>query len=1034
MQNSYSLSDQNPQIVFVCGGPGSGKKTQCERLVRDYHFYHISIDDLVRDEIKKETPEGLRFKESAAKGGQVLDDLVVNLILMQIKSKKSLKYLIDGFPQGINQALIYERKFKEIEFILNLQVSDEILKERLLSRGQASSLADDNELAIMNQINTFHGITQPVLDFYENLGKVCTIDGSKEIDEVFKKIEEMIKPNIIFMYGPPCIGKSEISRSLSDKTKYMYINMSSFKKQHGNFKSDNELVNKLMNYLENAPQKNFIIDDFFEEKENVEIFLLHFCKPWKVFHFDFQKYFVNQRIVQFSKKEKERLEKIADYEKYIQNKSSILSLIQKQDFFFQINNFVSVSDLQKSILLQIKPLVLYSNANDIGLQEKYIQLLQKERYFINIDVDKQISLEISRGTVLGNKMKAFEQTGQEIPWRQQSEMIQKILFMNPTQQRKFIISNLKEKNVENLQKEFNFSFDFYVNFTQGDQNNNNDNQVYFKKINPLLDFYSKGKYIEIIEPKLEILDFYINTRPFYGFVLGPQGCGKTTISKYIANQYNYQLIDWEQTIEMLKVKLGGEEGPLEEISYVQLEKYFYEKMQKEKDNGRFLFDGWHQQYSFANFQAFLNKMGLPPTFLVFFQTEKEAFTQKYKVKNEIAELQEEDIAKIDEILNNWSQYENMILQISQQKFGMELIILKGKTITETQKEIKKNSFFSKKLILVNNYIHPSFNEKSLFLKTMLLNFCFSKKIAFIDIIDLQKIHYNLKIDTKIHERTHQEYQMRNTSLNPEFPSNYTPKLIIEVVQNYLKKLQKSPPQILIYGYPSGDTPLERSQNELMYPRASDEIFLVEKELGAIRMLCVLTDKQVHWQIQDQEWELQVPEKEQKNQKDDEKKDDGEEIEQKQEDDGENNVKKFNIYDYQWTKSDGIPKTVPQWFNKIKKTIKKHVSLLEQEEPYINGFNKLTEFLNVINDENNPLNQKDQDYNKCNIFVQFRYENVEEETEKEPERIPFKFIEPVKEQQQVIQDAPQDINEDNNDAQENVPFPENMQEEQEQENE
>lgn len=67
---------------------------------------------------------------------------------------------------------------------------------------------------------------------------------------------------------------------------------------------------------------------------------------------------------------------------------------------------------------------------------------------------------------------------------------------------------------------------------------------------------------------------------------------------------------------------------------------------------------------------------------------------------------------------------------------MELIILKGKTITETQKEIKKNSFFSKKLILVNNYIHPSFNEKSLFLKTMLLNFCFSKKIAFIDIIDL----------------------------------------------------------------------------------------------------------------------------------------------------------------------------------------------------------------------------------------------------------------------------------------------------------
>jgi len=81
----YKLSPANPQIVFVLGGPGCGKGTQCERLVRDFHFEHISVGDLIRDEIKRGTPDGLKIKDSVAKGILISDQFTVSLLIKAVK-------------------------------------------------------------------------------------------------------------------------------------------------------------------------------------------------------------------------------------------------------------------------------------------------------------------------------------------------------------------------------------------------------------------------------------------------------------------------------------------------------------------------------------------------------------------------------------------------------------------------------------------------------------------------------------------------------------------------------------------------------------------------------------------------------------------------------------------------------------------------------------------------------------------------------------------------------------------------------------
>ncbi len=102
-----------------------------------------------------------------------------------------------------------------------------------------------------------------------------------------------------------------------------------------------------------------------------------------------------------------------------------------------------------------------------------------------------------------------------------------------------------------------------INFTYP-----NHKLKFYHELNPVLDYYTKGRYINIDRDALDIVDLYENERSNYGFVIGSSGSGITTSAKYIAEKYGYTLVEWEPTVEMLKVKLGGEEGPLEEISYV----------------------------------------------------------------------------------------------------------------------------------------------------------------------------------------------------------------------------------------------------------------------------------------------------------------------------------------------------------------------------------------------------------------------------------------------------------------------------------
>jgi len=175
---------KNTPIIWVLGGPGSGKGTQCARLVEKYGFIHLSSGDLLRDEVASGSPLGTTLQEIMKKGELVPRDIVLELIKNAIlKNAATAKgFLIDGYPREVEQGIDFENKIAPSKLVLYYNCKDETMTKRLLGRGQGR--ADDNEETIKKRLVTFHEHSEPVMAHYK--AKVATIDADTDADTIFK--------------------------------------------------------------------------------------------------------------------------------------------------------------------------------------------------------------------------------------------------------------------------------------------------------------------------------------------------------------------------------------------------------------------------------------------------------------------------------------------------------------------------------------------------------------------------------------------------------------------------------------------------------------------------------------------------------------------------------------------------------------------------------------------------------------------------------------------------------------------------------
>lgn len=172
------------RIYFVLGGPGSGKGTQCERLVEHFGFDHFSAGDLLRAEVKSGSEQGEMIDGMIKEGKIVPGHITIALLKKAIEGSNASGILIDGFPRQLDQAGAFEKDVSDFEFVLFFDCSEEEMEQRLLERGKTSGRNDDNIESIRKRFKTFLETSMPVVSYYEAKGKVHRINANKSIDDV----------------------------------------------------------------------------------------------------------------------------------------------------------------------------------------------------------------------------------------------------------------------------------------------------------------------------------------------------------------------------------------------------------------------------------------------------------------------------------------------------------------------------------------------------------------------------------------------------------------------------------------------------------------------------------------------------------------------------------------------------------------------------------------------------------------------------------------------------------------------------------
>jgi len=193
-------------VIFVLGGPGAGKGTQCARLVKEFGFCHLSAGDLLRAEQHREGSTYGNLIQTCIREGTIVPMEVTIKLLEKAMADAmddsrgrggwgggSGRFLIDGFPRKMDQAVKFDETVCLSSTVLFFSTTEETMRSRLIERGKTSGREDDNEESIKKRFNTYKLDTMPVIEYYNQAGKVTEVDASAAIEEVYALASEAVR-------------------------------------------------------------------------------------------------------------------------------------------------------------------------------------------------------------------------------------------------------------------------------------------------------------------------------------------------------------------------------------------------------------------------------------------------------------------------------------------------------------------------------------------------------------------------------------------------------------------------------------------------------------------------------------------------------------------------------------------------------------------------------------------------------------------------------------------------------------------------
>lgn len=202
--------------LILLAAPGAGKGTQAEKLSEHFGIPTISTGAILRKNIKEETKLGSLAKGYIDAGKLVPDDVMIEVVKSRL-SEEDCKagFILDGFPRTINQAEMLEKSGIKLDAVLNIDVADEEIIERLSGRlecskcaatfhklyrkpekegicdncgGNLITRADDTPETIASRLKVYHTQTEPLIEFYKERRLLRTALGQEEIADTTKQV------------------------------------------------------------------------------------------------------------------------------------------------------------------------------------------------------------------------------------------------------------------------------------------------------------------------------------------------------------------------------------------------------------------------------------------------------------------------------------------------------------------------------------------------------------------------------------------------------------------------------------------------------------------------------------------------------------------------------------------------------------------------------------------------------------------------------------------------------------------------------
>ena len=219
------IKKKNPQLLFLLGYPGTGKKSQVEKVCNEFRYSKVNMKEVIKKEIDNNTELGEKIKIDSKD-----QEVLTAILIKELKEIDNDNIFINDFLINLDHALFFEQNVFPIETLIIFKSDVETCYKRIEER-EKDLENKTNEEEYKNIYDDYSKNIQKIIDFYQPYGIIKYVDASKPIGEVNSLFKQQLYPIIYSIIGKRYSGKTEISKLLNSKTGIKCIDFNDFLKE-----------------------------------------------------------------------------------------------------------------------------------------------------------------------------------------------------------------------------------------------------------------------------------------------------------------------------------------------------------------------------------------------------------------------------------------------------------------------------------------------------------------------------------------------------------------------------------------------------------------------------------------------------------------------------------------------------------------------------------------------------------------------------------------------------------------------------------